>query len=177
MRRDEKEAVIERLAAEMEGAQAMIVADYRGLSVTQVAEVRSSLRETGATFRVAKNTLTRIAARRSGRDGVVELLEGPTAIAFARDDVASAAKRLQDAARATRILAVRGAFMEGRLLSADEVRRLAELPSREVILAQAVGAVAAPLQATASVVTAPLRELVMVLDAYIATRNEAEAPA
>jgi large subunit ribosomal protein L10 len=175
MRRDQKEAVIDRLSAEMDEADALIVADYRGLTVPQVAEVRRSLRETGATFHVAKNTLTRIAAERSGREGLVELLQGPTAIAFAREDVAGTAKRLQDAARMTRVLAVRGALMEGRLLGADEVRRIAELPSREVILAQAVGAISAPLQAAASVISAPLRDLVMVLDAYITTRQEAEA--
>ena len=175
MRRDQKEAVIDRLSAEMGEADALIVADYRGLSVPQVAEVRRSLRETGATFHVAKNTLTRIAAERSGREGLVELLQGPTAIAFAREDVAGTAKRLQDAARMTRTLAVRGALMEGRLLGADDVRRIAELPSREVILAQAVGAISAPLQAAASVISAPLRDLVMVLDAYIAKRQEAEA--
>jgi large subunit ribosomal protein L10 len=175
MRRDQKEAVIDRLSAEMGEAGALIVADYRGLSVPQVAEVRRSLRETGATFHVAKNTLTRIAAERSGREGLVELLQGPTAIAFAREDVAGTAKRLQDAARMTRTLAVRGALMEGRLLGADDVRRIAELPSREVILAQAVGAISAPLQAAASVISAPLRDLVMVLDAYIAKRQEAEA--
>jgi large subunit ribosomal protein L10 len=177
MKRDDKGAVIDRLAEEMAGSQAMLVADYRGLTVAQVADVRGALRETGATFRVAKNTLTRIAAERAGRAELVQLLQGPTAIAFAIDDVPGTAKRLQDAARTTRVLALRGGLVEGRLLDADEVRRIAELPSREVILAEAVGAVAAPLQAAASVISAPLRELVMVLDAYIATRQEAEASA
>src|SRR4051794_25144916 len=139
MKRDDKGSVIESLAEEMAGAQAMLVADYRGLTVAQVAEVRSALRETGATFRVAKNTLTRIAAERSGKAELVELLQGPTAITFATDDVAATAKRLQEAARTTRVLAVRGGLVEGRLLGADEVRRIAELPTREVILAEAVG--------------------------------------
>src|SRR5918998_578707 len=131
----------------MRDAQAMIVADYRGLTVTQVAEA------------------------------LVPLLEGPTAIAFAGDDVVGTAKRLRDASRATRVLAVRGAVVEGRTLSADEVRQLADLPPREVILAQAVGAIAGPLQATASVVAGPLREVVGLLEAYIQKRQEAEAAA
>src|SRR5919206_3174678 len=99
MRREQKEAVIDRLSAEMDEAEALIVADYRGLTVPQVADVRRSLRETGASFHVAKNTLTRIAAERAGREQLVELLQGPTAIAFAREDVAATAKRLQEAAR------------------------------------------------------------------------------
>jgi large subunit ribosomal protein L10 len=177
MKREDKGSVIESLAEEMAASQAMLVADYRGLSVTQVAEVRGSLRETGATFRVAKNTLTRIAAERSGKAELIELLSGPTAITFAGDDVPGTAKRLQEAARTTRVLAVRGGLVDGRLLDADEVRRIAELPPREVILAQAVGAVSGPLQSAASVISAPLRELVMVLDAYIAKRQEAEASA
>jgi large subunit ribosomal protein L10 len=173
VRREDKAAVIERLAEQMRDAQAMIVADYRGLTVTQVAEVRDGLRESGATFHVSKNTLARIAASQA----LVPLLEGPTAIAFAGDDVVGTAKRLRDASRATRVLAVRGAVVEGRTLSADEVRQLADLPPREVILAQAVGAIAGPLQATASVVAGPLREVVGLLEAYIQKRQEEEAAA
>jgi large subunit ribosomal protein L10 len=177
VKREEKAAVVERLAERMREASALIVADYRGLTVGQVADVRSSLREAGAGFHVSKNTLARIAAAQAGQDALVGLLEGPTAIAFAGDDVPGTAKRLQDAARTTRVLAVRGAVVDGRPLTADDVRRLADLPSREVILSQAVGAVAAPLQATASVIAAPLREVVGLLDAYIAQRQEAEAAA
>jgi large subunit ribosomal protein L10 len=174
LNRDQKRATIERLAGEMREATAMIVADYRGLTVSQVATVRNGLRETGAGFHVAKNTLTRIAAEEAGRAELVEFLTGPTAIAFARDDPAATAKRLQEAARATRMLAVRGGIMDGRTLSADEVRQLADLPPREVVLAQTVGAVSAPLQSAVSVLAAPLRELVLVLDAYIQKRQEAE---
>src|SRR5690242_1447884 len=108
----------------------MIVTDYRGLTVTQVAEVRRQLREAGATFHVTKNTLARIAAKQADRPDLVALLEGPTAIAFAAEDPAAAAKKLSDIARQTRILAVRGAVMEGQTLSADEVRALGDLPPR-----------------------------------------------
>ncbi len=113
----------------------MIVTDYRGLTVTQVADVRSALSEAGATFHVAKNTLAKIAATKAERPDLIALLEGPTAIAFVADDPSAAAKKLSDLARQTRILQVRGAVMEGQTLSADEVRALGELPPKDVLQA------------------------------------------
>src|SRR4051812_26673518 len=116
-----------------------------------------------------------MAAEQADRPHLVEFLEGPTAIAFIADDPAPAAKALSDVARRTRILAVKGGVMDGQTLSADDVRRLGDLPPREVLLSQVVGAVAGPLQNTAGILAAPLRELVAVLDAYIAQRQAAEA--
>ena len=171
----EKQAVVERLAARIRESATMIVADYRGLTVSQVAEVRGQLREAGTTFHVAKNTLARIAAQQAEKPDLVELFEGPTAIAFVADDVSAAAKKLTELARQTRILAVRGAFVEGRRLSADEVRRLGELPPRDVLRSQVVGAVASPLQGAFNVLSAPLREFLVVLDQYIAKRQAEEA--
>jgi large subunit ribosomal protein L10 len=171
----QKHAVVERLTERIRECDTMIVADYRGLTVGQVAEVRSQLREAGATFQVTKNTLARIAARNADKPSLVDLLEGPTAIAFVADDAAAAAKKLSDIARQTRILTLRGGFMEGRTLSADEVRRLAELPPRDVLLSQVVGAAAGPMQGVASVAAAPLRDVVTVIDAQIQKLQEAEA--
>jgi large subunit ribosomal protein L10 len=172
---DEKRKVVEKLAERMRGVDSMIVADYRGLTVTQIADVRSALREAGASFAVAKNTLARRAAEEAGQPLLVEMLQGPTAIAFVVDDPAAVAKKLSEVARQTRILAVRGAVLEGKALSADEVRQLGDLPSRDVLRAQVVGAVASPIQGAYNVLAAPLREFLVVLDQYIAQRQAAEA--
>ena len=177
MRRDEKRAVVERLVEQIKESSALIVTDYRGLTVTETADVRRALREAGASFHVAKNTLARMAAEQADRPHLVEFLEGPTAIAFIADDPVPAAKALSDVARRTRILAVKGGVMNGHTLSADEVRRLGDLPSREVLLSQVVGAVAGPMQNTVGVLAAPLRELVAVLDAYIAKKQAEESAA
>jgi large subunit ribosomal protein L10 len=177
MNRDEKRAVVERLVEQIRESSALIVTDYRGLTVTETADVRRALREAGASFHVAKNTLAKLAAEQADRPHLVDFLEGPTAIAFIADDPVPAAKALSDVARRTRILAVKGGVMNGHTLSADEVRRLGDLPSREVLLSQLVGALAGPMQATAGVLAAPLRELVAVLDAYIEKRQAEEAAA
>lgn len=175
MRLEQKERIVERLTERIREAPAMIVTDYRGLTVTQVAEVRRSLREVGATFHVTKNTLARIAAKQADRPDLIALLEGPTAIAFVGEDPAAAAKKLSDLARQTRILAVRGAVMESQTLSADDVRALGDLPPKDVLQAQVVGAIASPMQGTYNVFAAPLREFLVVVDQYIEKRQAAEA--
>jgi large subunit ribosomal protein L10 len=175
VRLEQKERVVERLTEQMRDAPAMIVADYRGLTVTQVADVRRSLRESRATFHVAKNTLAKLAAKQAERPDLIEFLEGPTAIAFVSDDPAAAAKKLSELARQTRVLEVRGAIMEGQTLSAEQVRQLGDLPPKDVLRAQVVGAVAGPLQGAYGVLSAPLREFLIVLDQYIEKRQAAEA--
>jgi large subunit ribosomal protein L10 len=172
---EQKERVVEQLTARMREAPAMIVTDYRGLTVTQVADVRQALREAGATFHVAKNTLAKIAATKAERLDLIGLLEGPTAIAFVADDPSAAAKKLSDLARQTRILQVRGAVMDGQTLTADDVRALGELPSKDVLQGQVVGAIAGPVQGAYNVFAAPLREFLVVLDQYIEKRQAAEA--
>jgi large subunit ribosomal protein L10 len=175
VRLEQKERVVERLTEHMREAPAMIVTDYRGLTVTQVAEVRRSLREAGATFHVAKNTLARLAAKQADRPDLIALLEGPTAIAFVADDPAAAAKKLSEIARQTRILEVRGGVMEGQTLSAADVRALGDLPPKDVLQAQVVGAIASPVQGAYNVLAAPLREFLVVIDQYIQKRQAAEA--
>jgi large subunit ribosomal protein L10 len=177
MNRDEKREVVERLVTQIKQSKALIVTDYRGLTVTQTAEIRNALREAGASFHVAKNTLAKLAAEQAERPTLLEFLEGPTAIAFIEDDPAAAAKKLSEVARSTRILAVKGGVMNGHTLSADQIRDLGDLPPRTVLLSQVVGALAAAPQATVGVLNAPLRDIVAVLDAYIAKRQEAEAAA
>ena len=175
MQVEEKRRVVEELAERIRAADSMIVADYRGLTVTQIADVRNALREAGASFRVAKNTLARRAAEEARQPLLVDMLQGPTAIAFVADDPAAVAKKLSEVARKTRVLTIRGAVMEGKALSADEVRQLAELPAKDVLRAQVVGAVASPVQGAYNVLAAPLREFLVVLDQYIAQRQAAEA--
>jgi large subunit ribosomal protein L10 len=145
MNRDEKAAVVEELAAQIEGAQAVYAVDYRGLSVVQAADLRARLRPADATFRVVKNSLTERAADRAGAEPLKALLEGPTALTFVRGDAALAAKALSEAGRATNVLAFKGGLLDGRALSADQVRAISRLPTRDVLHAQLVGAVASPL--------------------------------
>jgi len=164
MQRTRKAEVIETLETEFKGASSMIVADYRGLSVSQLAQVRNDLRGLDARFQVIKNTLGRIAAERADVAGVAPLLSGPTAVAFCHSDPAPVAKRLNDAARETRVLVLRGGLVEGRVLDADAVRTLATLPSRDVLVAQVVGGLAAPIQAFVNTLAAVPRSLVVALD-------------
>lgn len=177
MNRDEKRESVERLVEKIRSAGSMIVTDYRGLTVTQTAELRRSLTEAGATFTVAKNTLARRAAEEAERPGLLEFLQGPTAIAFVAEDPAPVAKKLTEVARATRILAVRGGVMNGTTLSADDVRALGDLPPRDVLNSQVVGAIAGPVTGAVNVIAAPLREFLIVLDQYIQQRQAAEAAA
>jgi large subunit ribosomal protein L10 len=177
VKKDQKQAVVERLVTQIKESKALIVTDYRGLNVTQTADLRNALREAGASFHVAKNTLAKLAAEQADRPNLVEFLEGPTAIAFIADDPAPAAKKLSEVARSTRILAVKGGVMNGQTLSADDVRQIGDLPSREVLQAQVVGAIASPVTGMVNVLAAPLREFLVVLDQYIAQRQADEAAA
>jgi large subunit ribosomal protein L10 len=145
MNRDEKAAVVDRIAGELEQAQAVFAVDYRGITVSQVADLRARLRAADATFRVVKNSLTERAADKAGAETLKEILEGPTALTFVRGDAAAAAKALSDAQRVTDVLAFKGGLMDGKPVTADEIRAISRLPSREVLYAQLVGTVAAPI--------------------------------
>jgi large subunit ribosomal protein L10 len=145
MNRDQKSAVVDEIAGQLQAAEAIFAVDYRGISVAQVAELRSKLRDVDAKFRIVKNSLTERAADKAGADALKPLLEGPTALALVQGDAALAAKALNDTARALNILEFKGGLMNGNALSADDVRSIARLPSREVLNAQLVGAIASPL--------------------------------
>ena len=169
MRRDQKEAVVEQLTERLKQADTLLVADYRGLTMPQIDGLRSRLLESGARFTVVKNTLTRRAAEAAGSDALLALLEGPSAIAFldADGDMVAAAKALADAARETRVLAIRGGVLEGRALTAAEVESLATLPPTDVLRGQVLGAIVAPLTSLAALLNAPLQNLVGLIDARI----------
>jgi len=172
--RQDKERIVSELAERLKGSQNLLVADYRGLTMPEIDELRSKLLETGARFSVVKNTLTRLAAEQAGIKELLELIDGPTAIAFidAEGDPAAAAKILNDTARAHDVLVIRGGLLEGDTVSDVEIKRLATLPPAEVLRAQFAGAVAAPLTTIVGLFTAPLRDLVNVLDARIAQLQE-----
>jgi large subunit ribosomal protein L10 len=169
MLRSDKERIVAELAARLREAEALMVADYRGLTMPQIDELRSRLLEAGARFTVVKNTLTKLAAEEAGAQDVLELIEGPTAIAFleAEGDPAAVAKVLSEAARATNVLVIRGGVLDGELVREAEIKSLATLPSTDVLRAQLAGAVAAPLTTVVGVFAAPLRDLVGVIEARI----------
>jgi large subunit ribosomal protein L10 len=174
MLRSDKERLVAELTERLKTTDTLIVADYRGLSMTEIDRLRGELLEHGARFQVVKNTLTRRAAEAAGADALLALLEGPTAIAFleADGDPVAVAKALNEAARTTRILAVRGGILDGRQIAADDVRSLATLPPVEVLQAQLVGAVTGPLMTVVGLFTAPLRDVVNVIDARIKQLEE-----
>ena len=169
-----KERIVEELAAELGAADTLIVADYRGLTNKQLESLRDELLPHGARFRIVKNTLTRRAAEQAGADALLVLLEGPTAIAFieASGDPAAVAKALAQTARETNVLELRGGMLEGKPLSGDEVDRLAKLPPVDVLRAQLVGAVVAPLTQLLALVSAPLRDLHGLVEARIQQLEE-----
>jgi large subunit ribosomal protein L10 len=180
MKKEQKEQVVEELTARLKTAETLLVADYRGLTMPQIDELRTRLLESGARFTVVKNTLTRRAAEAAGADALLALLDGPSAIAFleADGDMVAAAKALADAARETRVLEIRGGVLQGRAMSADEVESLAKLPPEDVLRGQVLGAIVAPLTTLAGLLNAPLQNLVGLIDARIEQLGgEEEAPA
>src|SRR4051812_1220080 len=147
MNRDQKTAVVEEVAAQIEGAEAVFAVDYRGISVPQAADLRQKLNDAGARFRVVKNTLTLRAAEQAGADDLKELLEGPTAFTFvaADGDVALAAKALAQFRREHAVLDFKGGRMNGEPLTIDQIQELARLPGLEVLHGQLVGTLASPV--------------------------------
>lgn len=174
MHKTDKERVVAKLTERLRSTETLIVADYRGLTMPQIDGLRSRLLEHGARFTVVKNTLTRRAAEAAGAESLLALLDGPTAIAFldAGGDPVAVAKALGDAARETRVLAVKGGLLQGREISAAEVESLARLPAADVLQAQLVGAIAGPLTTVVGLFNAPLRDLVGVIDARIRQLEE-----
>jgi large subunit ribosomal protein L10 len=145
LNRDEKAAVVDEIAAQIEGSEAILAIDYRGISVPGAAALRGSLREADTSFRVVKNRLTKLAAEKAGRGELAELLEGPTALAFIRGDTAMAAKAIFTFNREHGVLAFKGGFMDGLTLDEETFASIARLPSRDVLNGQFAGVVASPL--------------------------------
>ena len=154
-----KRATVAELTEILSASPSSIVADYRGLKVSEIGAVRRSLREKGIRYHVVKNRLARIAADNAGVTELSPLLTGPTAIAVGPEDEAMLARVFLDAVRPYRSVVVKGAVIRGRRIDAEGVSRLAELPSREVLLAQLAGAIASPLGTMAGLLAAPIRNL------------------
>ena len=169
MHKSEKERVIAELTERLRVSPTLIVADYRGLTMPEIDGLRGELLKHGARFSVVKNTLTRRAAEAAGADAVLAMLEGPSAIAFLESDgdPVAVAKALSDAVKTTKILVIRGGVLDGKAISADDVDSLAKLPPTDVLRAQLVSAIAAPLATVVGIFGAPLRDLVGVIDARI----------
>jgi large subunit ribosomal protein L10 len=158
MARPDKAATVADLKGQFSGSAAVVLTEYRGLKVKDLKELRRSL-GADATYAVAKNTLTTIAAREAGIEGLDSTLTGPTAIAFINGDVANVAKSLRDFAKAHPALVIKGGVMDGRVLDADAVKKLADLESREVLLAKLAGALQANLSRAVYLIAAPLNQV------------------
>jgi large subunit ribosomal protein L10 len=182
--REQKAAVVERIAGQLESADAVFAIDYRGLSVKQAVDLRSSLTDADATFQVAKNTLTERAADKAGAEAIKPLLEGPTALTFVNGDVAVAAKALATFRRQNNVLEFKGGQLGGEALSVEQIESIAKLPSRDVLFGQFVGVVASPITGVVRGLSALISGLAIQLGA-IAEQGlvgggqgaEAEAPA
>jgi large subunit ribosomal protein L10 len=145
MNKEQKAALVEELAGQLKDAEAVFAVDYRGISVSDAADLRTRLREAQTVFRVVKNSLTERASDQAGAEALKPMLEGPTALAFVGGDAAVAAKALNDAARTLGTLAFKGGLLNGNPLTSEEVQRIARLPATEVLHAQLVGTIASPL--------------------------------
>ena len=175
MLRNEKEDVIAQVAEQLAGTQNLFVSDYRGLTVAQLGELRAKLRESGASFTVVKNTLGGIAAERANREALREMLKGPTAVTFCGDDLVGAAKALADFARTHPQLEVRGGLLDASLIDASGVKALATVPPREVLIAQVVGTMAAPLTGLVTVLQGTISGFVRALNQVAEQKATAEA--
>lgn len=160
----QKEASVAELTKNFEDSTAVLLTEYRGLTVKQLKELRTSIRQ-DAEYAVVKNTLTKIAAKNAGVEGLDDDLKGPSAIAFVHGDPVAVAKGLRAFAKAHPLLVIKGGYFDGASLSAEEVNKLADLESREVLLAKLAGAMKASLTKAAYLFNAPLSKAVRTVDA------------
>jgi large subunit ribosomal protein L10 len=171
--RAEKVAVVEEITSKLKAADAVFVTEYRGLSVGQLAGLRRQLRPAGGEYKVYKNTLARFGAQNAGLDGLADILVGPSGLTFATGDIAAVAKALRDAAKANPLLIIKGGSMGSTPLSAKDVEALADLPSRDTLLAMFAGALQAPLVKTAGLLQALPRNMAYGLKALIDQKEAA----
>ncbi|MHB9095265.1 MAG: 50S ribosomal protein L10 [Eubacteriales bacterium] len=171
---DSKKLVVEEIKTRLQKVQGAVLADYRGLDVAEITELRAKLREAGIEFKVLKNTLTRIAANEIGLEGLDPYLEGPTAIAFGNDDAVAPAKILAEFAKTHKDLEIKAGILENKVIDMDGVKTLADLPPREVLLAKVLGAMQSPMYGFAGSMQGILRNFVYVLDA-VREKKAAEA--
>jgi large subunit ribosomal protein L10 len=177
MARPEKTAAVKDITQRFEDADATLLTEYRGLRVAEIAELRASLREANADYKVMKNTLARIAVREVGLDELAGMLEGPTAVVFVQGDIAAAAKALDEAAKKFPVLVIKGGTLKGgKIFDAAQAKALASIEPREVLLAKVAQLFNSPAQQGANVLSALLRNFGSML-AQVVAQKEAEAPA
>jgi large subunit ribosomal protein L10 len=164
MARNPKSTAVQEISEEFRSSTAAVLTEYRGLTVAQLKELRRSLGG-NATYAVVKNTLTKIAAKDAGVEGLADLLVGPSAIAFVKGDPVETAKGIRDFARTHPKLVIKGGYLDGKVLSAEDVTKLADLESREVLLAKLAGAMNASLQQAVSLFAAPLSQAARTIEA------------
>jgi len=177
MNRDQKAVAIAEIATHIDQSEAIFAVDYRGISVAQVAELRTKLRDADATFKVVKNSLTERAADQAGAEALKDFLAGPTALTFVRGDIAVAAKAIADYARATQLLPFKGGMMGEEALDVDQLRSLSRLPSREVLYGQLVGVVASPVTGLVRTLGALIGGLAVALGQVREKKESGEVPA
>ena len=166
-RKEDKAEQVELLTEKLRKAKVAVLTDYRGLTVSQLQELRGKLRTGDVEYRVVKNTLARRAAEAAGVGELQAELEGPVAIAFGYDDLSLPSKLINEFVRASRLkLDVKGGLVEGRVFTPDQVKQLADLPSRESLLAQLLGTLQSPVGQLVGIMQTPVQQLVGVLDAY-----------
>ena len=178
MNRDQKAAAVAEIAEQIQGSEAVFAVDYRGITVAQVAELRTRLRESDATFRVVKNTLTERAADQADAEVLKALLEGPTALTFVRGDAAAAAKAIADYQRSTggELLPFKGGMMNGEALDAAQITAISRLPSRQVLYGQLVGMVASPITGLARSLNGLVSGLAIALGGVLEKKESGEVP-
>ena len=163
--RTEKEATVSQVLQKLTKSQAVILADYRGLNVQEVTELRKKLREAGVEYRVIKNTLTSRAAKEANIEGLDQYLSGPTAMAFGYNDPVAPAKILANFAKDHKKLELKGGILEGKVINYNAVKSLADLPSREALLGQIAGMLQSPMRGLVTVLSGPLRNLAYATEA------------
>jgi large subunit ribosomal protein L10 len=173
--REQKKQILADYVERMSSSEAMILADYRGLTVADMTDLRRRMRETSGVFQVVKNSLFERALQEAGIPTPAEQLEGPIAVGYCLGEVPPVAKTMVDFAKETNALRIKGALLGTSFLGTDGVKELADLPSREVLLAQLLGAVQGPMSSLVSTLQAPLRELVQVLQVRSEQGQEAAA--
>jgi large subunit ribosomal protein L10 len=173
MANPDKSAAVAEITDQFRGSTAAVLTEYRGLTVSQLTTLRRSLGDT-TSYAVVKNTLTKIAAERAGVTGIDDLFVGPTAVAFVAGDPVEAAKGLRDFAKANPALIIKGGYVEGKAMSADDIRKLADVESREILLAKMAGAMNGSLAKAVGLFAAPLSQAARLVEALRAKR-EAEA--
>lgn len=171
---DAKKALVKEIADKFEKSQGVVIVDYRGLDVAEVTELRNQARANDIEYKVYKNSMMRFAAKEAGVEGLLDVLVGPTAVAFSEDPVAPA-KIIDEFAKTHKDLEIKAGVVDGKVLDVDGVKALAKLPSREVLVAKALGGLNAPITGFVGVLNANLRNLVGVLSAIADKQQGAEA--